>query len=268
MSEIFDYLNLTIGNKATVALVLCFAKDPSKYLPHFAVKFGALSSDQFAIENLVFQTEIKKPLLRVIEETQGHYIRYLPKKIYLKGFERVEMPVIPTSALREFTMNAIMHADYSIPSPIYIIVAKTYVEISNPGESLIRPIERLYEKHRSLARNPKVANVFFLAGYVDRWGEGINNAIRYLLEESLPFPSLTEENSFFTVKIFIESDEIMGRIIPMLKTPKRTTELAKELGISERLVRSKLSLLKKRGVIQKIRKGKKIFYIATGETAA
>ncbi len=257
---ILQKLNLIKDGKATVALVLCFSKTPCKYIPYYSIKIGVLSSDTFSIQNLIFQSQIEKPLLLAVDEIYNNLERFIPRNVKIEKFERIEKPLIPQEVLREFLMNALIHCDYSIASPIYVLVAKNYIQISNPGNSLLKPMIQLYSKHHSIARNPLIANVFFLAGFVDRWGEGISMAISNLSNLALPLPSFRDENNFFYVKLAFGPTEFDDQLIALLKKPHTTTELSNATKTSVRTIRYRLSVLIKKGIIKPKRNGRSILY--------
>jgi len=77
--------------------------------------------------------------------------------------------------LREAIVNAICHRDYVYSSDITIGVFDDRVEITNPG-MLPEPLtpEDLKKTHKSIPRNPLVANAFFLIKNIEQWGEGTN----------------------------------------------------------------------------------------------
>jgi len=257
---ILQKLNLIKDGKATVALVLCFCKNPCKYIPYYSIKLGVLSSDTFSIQNLIFQSQIEKPLLLAVDEIYNSLQRFIVRVVKIEKFERIEKPIISQEVLREFLMNALIHCDYSIASPIYVLVAKNYIQISNPGNSLLKPIIQLYSKHHSVARNPLIANVFFLAGFVDRWGEGISMAISNLSNSGLSLPSFRDENNFFYVKLAFGSNEIDDQLIALLKKPHTTNELSNATKTSVRTIRYRLSILTKKGIVKFKRNGRSVLY--------
>ena len=60
--------------------------------------------------------------------------------------------------------------------------------ISTPGklpDSLT--VEQLKSKHRSIPRNRLIADVFFMAGYIEAWGRGLISKIKQLREISINY---------------------------------------------------------------------------------
>ncbi|GAB6101007.1 hypothetical protein JCM16138_02300 [Thermococcus atlanticus] len=54
------------------------------------------------------------------------------------------------------------------------------------------------EMHPSKLRNPKIAQVFYYAGLVERWGPGTFKMVRLCLENGLPEPEFKEEAGGFS----------------------------------------------------------------------
>ena len=83
---------------------------------------------------------------------------------------------IPKDAMREAVFNALMHSNYDSGVQIQIRIHEDLVLISN---DCVFPAnwtaETLMQRHRSEQYNPKIANAFFRAGYVEAWGRGIEN---------------------------------------------------------------------------------------------
>jgi len=84
---------------------------------------------------------------------------------------RIEIYEISLEALREALVNAVCHRDYSIPSPIYVKIFDYRVVITNLGK-LLEPLtpEKLKGEHESILRNPRIDNILFLYGFIEKWG--------------------------------------------------------------------------------------------------
>ncbi len=246
-----------LGVKDRIAGLLCFGKNPQGEIPYAKVKIGLFSED------LLEHEEIGGNLFTQVEESVKIILRYLRKNIRISGLKRIEEPEIPVFVLREAITNAIIHRDYSIPSFIYIRIYPDRIEIENPG-GLLPPLkpEDLKKEHPSILRNPKIAETFFLAGYIERWGKGTNKMIEECIKAGLKEPEFIDKGSFFKVIIYREVREIEKRIIEILKKRKEVTtkDISKILGISERTARKYLKELLDKGIIERKRIGKRIVY--------
>lgn len=109
-------------------------------------------------------------------------------------FREDRLPV-PPEALREIILNAVMHRDYSDPgSYVAIAVFDDRIEIRSVG-SLPRGItaETLSGPHRSIPRNPLIAEVFHRTGAVEIWGRGTNRVIEVCESQGIEPPTFEEK---------------------------------------------------------------------------
>jgi ATP-dependent DNA helicase RecG len=72
--------------------------------------------------------------------------------------------------------------------------------IWNPGELPdTLTVAKLKEKHGSEPRNRLIANVFFMAGYIESWGRGIEIMMEGCKEYNIPEPRIVEEQGGLSV---------------------------------------------------------------------
>ena len=98
--------------------------------------------------------------------------KYLVSYIGYEGMKRTEPLEIPEAALREIIYNALIHRLYTgtwIQMKVYNDRISVWNEGTLPEDF---PVEMLLQEHSSRQRNPLIANVFFLAGFVETWGRG------------------------------------------------------------------------------------------------
>jgi len=116
--------------------------------------------------------------------------RVVPGKIV-----REDQPWYPPRATREAIANAICHRDYTIPGgAVAVAMYDDHLEITNPGTFHfgITP-EKLTRPHESKPWNPIIANVFYRAGIIERWGSGTLNIIDWCKENGNPPPTWQEQ---------------------------------------------------------------------------
>jgi len=116
--------------------------------------------------------------------------RVVPGKII-----REDKPWYPPRATREALANALCHRDYTIPGgAVAVAMYDDHLEITNPGTLHfgITP-EKLTRPHESRPWNPIIANVFYRAGIIERWGSGTLNIIDWCSENENPSPVWSEE---------------------------------------------------------------------------
>ena len=99
---------------------------------------------------------------------------YLKAKISYEHDIRVEEYPYAREAIREAVYNAIIHNCYMYGVPIQIRIENESIIISN---SCVFPdgwsVDTLMEAHDSIPYNPDLATVFYRAGFIENWGQGI-----------------------------------------------------------------------------------------------
>lgn len=101
----------------------------------------------------------------------------------LKGPESVEVRPYPPLAVKELLVNALAHRDYEIDAPIEVSLDENRLRIVNLG-GLIDPddIDGLGERPVRQYRNPRIAEVLYAAGLMDKYGSGLVDVRRWARE--------------------------------------------------------------------------------------
>lgn len=89
---------------------------------------------------------------------------------------RHESRMYPEIAIRELVANALIHQDFSEKGFPMIEVYSDRIEISNPGEPLIKP-ERFIDAY--VSRNEKLADLMRRLGFCEEKGSGMDKVIFY-----------------------------------------------------------------------------------------
>lgn len=168
---LMEKLHLINAGYLTNAAMLLFSKDPEKWLLGAYIKIGFFETDA----DLLYQDEVHGPLLDQIDKiVELVHLKYMKAKISYEGMQRIERYFVPEAALREALLNALCHKDYSLGIPIQISVYDDKLYIANCGQLPENwTIENLMSKHASKPFNPNIAHVFYLAGFIESWGRGI-----------------------------------------------------------------------------------------------
>ncbi len=125
--------------------------------------------------------------------------KYLKRPISYEGLRRKEPLEYPEQALREAILNAIIHKDYH-GTTIYLSIYDNRLEIWNAGKLPdTLTVDQLKSKHRSVPRNRLIADVFFMAGYIEAWGRGIHVMIEGCREYGIPEPIISEEQDGISI---------------------------------------------------------------------
>ena len=128
-------------------------------------------------------------------------------KITYEGMQRIERYFIPKEALREALLNALCHKQYQSGIPIQISVYDDRLYIANCGSLPENwTVENLMQKHASIPYNPDIAHVFYLAGFIESWGRGIEKICLTCRQDKVPLPEYTIHPGDIMVKFIAPED--------------------------------------------------------------
>ena len=262
-----DKLHLKEGEYLKRATTLLFAKEPQKYVTGSSIKIGYFKSNS----DLVYQDVIEGNLFEQVDKTMELiFTKYLKALITYEGIQRVESFPISELAFREALINAVVHKDYGSQQTIQISVYDDKLLMWNAGD--LPPhwtIDTLMQKHNSEPHNPVIAYPFFLAGYIESWGRGIEK----IIEESQKFNGITPQFRWLNglwVEFYFNQEkslpnglgeklgeklgETQQNIIKLMQSNPRIaiTALATELSISTTAIEKHIKILKEQNIIKRI----------------
>ena len=259
-------LHLTDNDYLTNAAMLLFCKDPEKYQLGAYIKIGYFENDA----DLLYQDEIHGSLLEQVDKAlEVIYLKYMRAKIRYEGVQRIERYFVPEAALREALLNAICHKQYQSGIPIQISVYEDRLYVANIG-SLPEDwtIDNLMQKHASKPYNPNIAYVFYLAGFIESWGRGIEKICNALKADNLPMPEYTVHPGDIMIKFTGPEDRIVKvtngvnihvndrekeLINCLIQDPGYTvTKLSEIMKVSRKTVAEYLKNLKEKGIIERV----------------
>ena len=132
-------------------------------------------------------------------------------------------------------------------------------------------------KHVSRPYNPSIANVYYLAGFIESWGRGIEKMCRACEEDGSPLPEYTIHPGDIMIRFSAAEDRIVRTSINRVtervteKVTEKVTEaekellgllledpaftytvLAEKLGVSRKTISERIRSLKEKGIIQRI----------------
>ena len=147
--------------------------------------------------------------------------KYLVSTVGYEGLHRKETLEMPEDGLREMICNAIIHRDY-LGTFIHMRVWADRIQLWNEGtlpQSIT--IEKLMEDHESMPRNPLIAKVFYLMGFIENWGRGYEK-IRDAFEQAhLQVPTFEQVRGGIMATI---QREVFQKVQSGQGTTKSTTE--------------------------------------------
>ncbi|MDR1398176.1 MAG: putative DNA binding domain-containing protein [Desulfarculales bacterium] len=263
-AELLDSLLLTEKGELTRAAILLFHHNPERYVFGAFVKVGYFETGA----DLIYQDEFHGSLITVADQiVDTIYRKYFKGIISYEGILRVTDYPIPRPALREAIFNAIVHRDYTTGIPIQIKVFPDCVIIYNDGRlPETWTVDNLLKKHRSRPYNPKIAYVFYRAGYIETWGRGIERIINACKDAGKREPLFEVSPGEVSVTFFIDAiaiakdtdsdtvNDTQNWILKLLALNPRMTAkaISVELGINERNVKKNIKTLKDAGFIERV----------------
>ena len=271
---LLDKLHLKNGDYLTNAAMLLFSSDPERYQTGAYIKIGYFENDA----ELLYQDEIHGSILEQVDKALDViYLKYMRAKIRYEGVQRIERYFVPEAALREALLNAICHKQYQSGIPIQISVYEDRLYVANIG-SLPEDwtLENLMQKHASKPYNPNIAHVFYLAGFIESWGRGVEKICHALKADNLPLPEYTIHPGDIMIKFTAPEDRVVRlnkqftdnlsdnlsdklsdkeqkTLELLLEDPGYTAlQLAEKLHVSRVSVTKYLKTLKQKGIIERI----------------
>ncbi|MCD6456514.1 MAG: putative DNA binding domain-containing protein [Methanophagales archaeon] len=221
---------LTEDGKITRAGLLLFGREPHRFLISAKTRVGRFKTSTTILDTVVAAGNLFNQVERTVEAIKKH----LSVKFEIKGIVRQDIWDYPIEAIREAVINALIHKDYLSPAEIQIKVYDDKIWMWNPG-GLPKElsIEDLKREHSSYPKNPLIANVFYLAGFIELWGSGTKRIVDLCKEQNLPEPDYKEEQGGFSVWLYKDI---------------YTEEYLKELELKERQIKA-VMYVKEKGKI-------------------
>jgi len=224
--ETLHNLGLLSEGRLRNAGVLLFSKHPQRRFPLAQVRIGIFRGTQI-LDSHDFQGTLWEQLDGAMERfRQVLKVRFdiQVEAPSLEGLQRKEVWEYPLEALREALINALIHRDYTLPADIQVKIEEDRLEIWNIGE-LPPPLtpEDLRGPHRSVLRNPLIAQTFYFAGLIERWGSGTRRIIELCRQQGLPEPAFQNQQGGFLVTFL---------------TDPYTPERLQAMGLNERQIQA------------------------------
>ncbi len=259
----------------TVAGILFFGLQPQRFLPYATSKLAHYRGNAINSNEVRHIQEYVGNVRQQVDQSVEYLSSHIERGYVLDGrAQRQERPQYPPTALRELTVNAVAHRDYTVMgSSIRIAMFPNRVEWISPGTlpAGITPDNILAMQ---IARNPHLTKLLYQRGYVEAYGQGLDTVFNLLRDQGLPTPTMQETGNAFSIAVQghaptgIDVDRLSQltdpqlQIIALLRQRSRSaTEIYAALAPrSERSLQYDLKLLQEQGLILRQGKGRAITY--------
>jgi ATP-dependent DNA helicase RecG len=267
-------LNLVTNDELTNAAILMFGRNPQNFFLQTEMRCAKFKGTK-AVKPFIDMKVIGGTVYKQVEEGEKFVLGNIHKSAWIESgkIERQEKWEYPLDAVREAITNAIAHRDYFPPANTHISIFDDRIEIWNPGK-LPEPLkpEDLKRTHKSIPVNPSLANLLFLIKYIEKWGTGTNDIVKWCVDHGLPEPIFREESGGFSVILrkFKTPEELEERglnerqikAVEYIKKHWRITNKGyQEINdISRETAKRDLVELVRKNVLRKIGKGRNVYY--------
>jgi len=130
---LLNNLNIVRKNQLTLGGLLFFAKHPQKYRPAFCIKAVSFFGNSIGGNDYRDNIEITGTIPQLFEEGMRFFNTNLLHMQKGQNFNTTGILEISGIALEEILQNALIHRDYSINSPVRIMIFDDRVELISPG---------------------------------------------------------------------------------------------------------------------------------------
>lgn len=253
-------IGLIERTQPTRAALLLFGKKINHFFPSAFLKIGRFRSPTHIVDDL----EIHDTLFEQVEGTMMWLRQKLETEFIISGKPQRDIRwEFPLGAIREALINAICHRDYSSLAHTQIRLYDDRLEIRNAGElpPTLTP-EILFKDHDSMPRNSKIADAFFCAGLIEKWGSGTTRIVEELHAAKMPPPEFVSEMGRFLVRFhkeesldkFLEKQNLSARQLKAVSYIKQHGKISNSkyrelLGVSKPTASKELQDLKIKGIL-------------------
>lgn len=266
----------------TMAGLLLFGKRPQHFLPHADVGLGHFPGTMPSTIDAFHLQRYGGTLTRQIGEVEKYLWQNTRRGFTAsEGARRVEQPEYPRAVIRELTVNAIVHRDYNIPGQYTrISMFADRIEWISPG-GLPPGITVDNILHEQYARNPTIAELLWQAGYIERFGLGLDTCMQELRRAGLPELKLIDSGVSFTARIYNRHAPTIQALTPfrvqlleyarekgyltMEQARTLNKQLPREDQRSDNSLLNDIKALRDLGLLSQVGKGKNTAYVPIPE---
>ncbi len=216
----------------TIGGMLLFGKNPQKFLPEAMIICSHFSGTSG--REAIASVDCTGNLFDQFSTAYAFITGRLSRSFSIRGPKRQERLEIPSEAIREVLLNAIIHRNYHIPGPIKVSIYANRIEFFNPGVFLGPLDNRSLRRGLTYIRNNVICKVFREAGYFEKLGSGFLTLFNSYEARGLHPPEVIEGENF--IKCILPRPNFSPQAVATDAETKRILslfEVSEELSISE-----------------------------------
>lgn len=259
-------------NYPTNGGLLLFGKDPQHFFEYAIIMCGHFKG--ITGREAIASKDCIGGLIDQYHTAYDFIINRLNKSFTIKGKIRKEKLEIPEVAIREVLINAIVHRNYHIPSPIKIAIYENRIEIYSPG-TFPGPISQYgLLSGSTFWRNTVICKVFRELGLIELMGSGFLELFKSYKARGLDEPKVLEGDGFIkcilprqslkhaTVKQRLKTTDEYQDILDLFKhvSELSISDIMQTLNITRTTAGRRISKMIKDGILLKKGNGKATRY--------
>lgn len=148
------------------------------------------------------QKEFAGPIYEQVNDAYHFILRHINMGAEINGVYRSDSYELPTEAVREMVVNAIVHRSYLDDSCSQVCIYDDRIEVLSPGMLYGGLDLETVKMGKSRCRNSAIAEAFHYMHIVEAWGTGIPRIINKCKEYGLPVPVFEEFGDGFKVTMY------------------------------------------------------------------
>jgi predicted HTH transcriptional regulator len=190
----------------TLAGIVAFGREPHRYVSVCGIDIAQFSGPRPNTTDLVLSRQIRGDLMSIIDRAVDLLWARTEHRTHILSTERIEEHSYPLVVLRELTVNAVVHRDWSYSgSYIRIQIFPDRIEWISPGGFPGRApngvsLETLL--HAQVSRNPALAQILYHSGRVESFGMGIDTTLGALHDLGSRTPEVFDNGDIFLFRVW------------------------------------------------------------------
>lgn len=242
----------------TVGGVLLFGRNRTEMYPDAVIACARFAGPTRSV--FVDSSTFEGPLPHAVRDALSFVRRNISRGHAIDDRRRTDVWEYPLDAVDEIVVNAVVHADYSLPGVrTRVAIFEDRLEVDSPGMLMPGLTVEDLRAGVSRVRNRVIARVFREIGLIEQWGTGIPRAIEACRSAGLPEPRIEETGT--GVRVTLSSTRDTAEVDPLDATIMdslqgghglSTSEVAALIGRTPRSARDRLRGLVDSGLVVEV----------------